>query len=111
MESTKTTTFSKRLKQVMDLKGIRGTSLADALHIHKSLIYRYLSGDVIPMQDKFDDIAKYFHVSHGWLMGYDVDMYDHSDIRTMTMSLLNAMDDTDVIEVYNFAKKMKEVKK
>ena len=72
MQSTMTSTFSERLKIILDETGIRQTDLCDKAGIGKSAMSQYLHGAFVPKQAKLNAIAEALGVSEGWLMGYDV---------------------------------------
>lgn len=65
-------TFAKRLRTIMDEKGLRQAELCMRTGIGKSAMSQYLHGAFIPKQEKVHVIAKALGVSEGWLMGYDV---------------------------------------
>lgn len=67
-----TSTFSERLKTILDETGIRQTDLCDKTGIGKSAMSQYLHGAFVPKQAKLSAIAEALGVSEGWLMGYDV---------------------------------------
>ncbi len=106
----KISTFSERLKIAMDLNAISANALASSLSINKSIISRYLSGKMLPRQDRLDQIATFFHVSHAWLMGYDCEMYV-DDVKTAVIKSLENLSKDELIEVYYFIKTLAEAKK
>lgn len=67
-------TFSKRMKEAMELRGIKQVELCEKTKIGKSAISQYLSGTYEPKQKGVYLIAKALGVSEAWLMGYDVPM-------------------------------------
>ena len=103
----KITTFSKRLKTIMDLKGISVAKIVQDLGITKSLMSKYLSGKVEPRQDRFDQLARYFNVTHGWLMGYDCDMYSN-ELRSKMMKLIETLTTDQLLKLYDFITRMME---
>ncbi len=90
----------------MDLNSISANALADVLNINKSIISRYLSGKMQPRQNRLDQIATYFHVSHAWLMGYDCEMY-LDDIKNALIKLLDSMSKSELLDVYSYARLLK----
>jgi transcriptional regulator with XRE-family HTH domain len=68
----KMTSVSKRLKEALDMRGMKQTDLVKATGIGKSSISTYLSGDYEPKQRNIYKIAKALNVNEAWLMGYDV---------------------------------------
>lgn len=105
----KVSSFSQRLKLLMDLRGVSVSKMVIDLGITKSLISKYLSGKVEPRQDRFDQIARYFNVSHGWLMGYDCEMYS-SDIKSQIIKLIETLNTDQLLRLYDFIKKLLEEK-
>lgn len=102
----KISTFSERLKIIMDLNCISANALADVLRINKSIISRYLSGKMQPRQNRLDEIAIYFHVSHAWLMGYDCEMYQ-DDIKNSLNKLIDGMTKNELLDLYAYARQIK----
>ncbi len=66
--------FNKRLREAMELKGIRQTDLVKKTGISKSGISQYVSGEYEAKQDKIFILAKALDVDPSWLMGKDVPM-------------------------------------
>lgn len=91
----KISNFSKTLQELLDANGIRAAKLSKDLNISKSLISRYLRGEVSPKQDNLEAIAKYFNVTYAKLLGYDdsptkqdiikgkIDKMDESQLETL----------------------------
>lgn len=79
----KTSTFSKRLQELLDIKNIKPAELSRLAEINKGSISHYLKGDWQAKQDTIYKIASVFHLNEAWLMGYDVPMNkDTSSIPT-----------------------------
>lgn len=66
------TSISKRLKEALDMRGMKQTDLVKMTGIGKSSISTYLSGDYEPKQRNIYKLAKALNVNEAWLMGYDV---------------------------------------
>ena len=66
--------FATRLKQAMDLRGIKASELSEKAKIPKSAISQYLSGLYEAKQKNIFKLANVLDVSEGWLMGLDVSM-------------------------------------
>lgn len=94
----KVSDFSKRLEFLLNANSQSATSLACELEISKSLISRYLSGQAIPRQTRLDQIARYFHVSHAWLMGYDCNMYE-STTKQEILKRINKMREEQLVKL------------
>ena len=105
----KISTFAEKLKIIMDLNSVSANALADALNINKSIISRYLSGKMLPRQNRLDEIAVYFNVSHAWLMGYDCEMYNDS-VKSQIIKSLDSLNNEQLMEIYSFIKKLLEEK-
>lgn len=67
-------TFSKRLSEIMAIRGKKQSEVSSDTKIPKSAISQYVSGKFEAKQDRLYVLAKYFDVSEAWLMGYDVPM-------------------------------------
>lgn len=68
------TTFSARLKQAMELRGIRATDLSQRTGLSKARISQYTNGKYRPGGPALCRIASALSVSEAWLMGDDVPM-------------------------------------
>lgn len=70
----KTSTFSERLKELLELKNISQAELSRRADVGKSSLSHYIKGDWEGKQDTVYKIARAMNVEAGWLMGYDVPM-------------------------------------
>lgn len=68
----KTATFAQRLREGLDLRGMKQIELATRSGISKYSISHYLKGDWEGKQDAVYELARALSVSEAWLMGYDV---------------------------------------
>ena len=68
----KTATFAQRLREGLDLRGMKQIELATRSGISKYNISHYLKGDWEGKQDAVYELARALNVSEAWLMGYDV---------------------------------------
>ena len=68
----KTATFAQRLREGLDLRGMKQIELATRSGISKYSISHYLKGDWEGKQDAVYELARALNVSEAWLMGYDV---------------------------------------
>ena len=64
-----------RLKEAMDIRGLRAVDLIDRTGIPKVTLSYYMSGKTEPKADRIYTLAKVLDVSEAWLMGFDVPMY------------------------------------
>lgn len=70
-----------RLRKAMDIRNMKQIELSEKTKIGKSAISQYLSGKVVPKQDKIYLMAQVLNVNEGWLMGYDVPMEKENHIQ------------------------------
>lgn len=68
----KTATFAQRLREGLDLRGMKQIELATRSGISKYSISHYLKCDWEGKQDAVYELARALNVSEAWLMGYDV---------------------------------------
>lgn len=68
----KKTTFSKRLRAIIEEKNLRQIDLCQKTGIGKSAMSQYLRGSFEPKQQNLHALAEALNVSEAWLMGYDV---------------------------------------
>ena len=99
--------FSKRLRILLDINNMSANDLAIKLDISKSLISRYLSNQAVAKQDRIDQIARFFHVSHAWILGYDCEMYV-PDLKVNILKTIENFNDEQLNEVYKYVIKVKE---
>jgi transcriptional regulator with XRE-family HTH domain len=64
----------ERLRQAMDLRGLRATDLVEKTGIPKGTISYYLSGKTEPKADRLYILAQALNVNEAWLLGYEVAM-------------------------------------
>lgn len=74
-------TFAARLKEAMQIRGIKQSDIVSDLNLPKSAISQYLSGKFEAKQDRVYVLAKYLDVSEAWLMGLDVPMKRNLNLR------------------------------
>lgn len=74
---------SARLKKLMDMRGIRQADILEMIKpycdrygvkIPRNAISQYVTGKVVPKQDKLTILGLALDVAEAWLMGYDVPM-------------------------------------
>lgn len=88
--------FTKRLKEGMELNGLRQADLAQKTGLSKSRISHYMSGRYEAKQEALYLIAKALNVNEAWLMGHDVPKE-----RTVTEKETDLSKETNVInQVY-----------
>lgn len=79
-------TIANRIKEAMELRGMKQVDLVSLTGIGKSSISTYLSGEYEPKQKNIYKIAKALNVSEAWLMGEDVPM-ERTDYSELMASL------------------------
>lgn len=65
-------TFQQRLKEGMQIRGLRQADLAEMTGLSKSRISHYMTGRYEAKQEALYLIAKALNVNEAWLMGHDV---------------------------------------
>jgi transcriptional regulator with XRE-family HTH domain len=65
-------TIAQRIREALDIKDWKQIELSEKAGLPKSAISQYLSGKVVPKQDKIYMLSQALDVSPVWLMGYDV---------------------------------------
>lgn len=100
---------NKRIKQALELRGMKQTDLVEATGIGKSAISQYLSGKYVPKQTATHLIAKALNVSEAWLMGYDVPIERIEEVKRVVtkeeqefLNLFNSLDATDKENLKNY---------
>lgn len=66
--------FSKRMKEAMNIRNIKQIDLVEKTGLTKSAISQYYSGKYEPKQIAVLKLAEALNVNVAWLMGYDVPM-------------------------------------
>ena len=74
MEYDRVATCADRIKEALDIKGLKQADLCRLTGIPKSAISQYISGAFEPKQDRIYLLSKALNVSEAWLMGLDVSM-------------------------------------
>ncbi len=87
-------TTSDRLKQIMNERKIKQIDLVEMTGIGKSAISQYLSGKVVPKQDKIYLLSQALKINPAWLMGYDVSM--ESDASSSWRPAITEKDKRDI---------------
>ena len=74
MEYDRVATCADRIKEALNMKGLKQSDLCRLTGIPKSAISQYISGAFEPKQDRIYLLSKALNVSEAWLMGLDVSM-------------------------------------
>ncbi len=79
----KSSTTAERLQEAMNIRGLKQVDVlrlaepycrAYGVNLGKTALTQYVSGKIIPRQDKLTILGLALDVSEVWLMGYDVPM-------------------------------------
>lgn len=102
-------TFAKRLREAMQLRGVRAVDICEHTGISKPQISHYLKGTYKPKADAIRKIAQYLRVSEVWLMGYDIDSMeryttDLEGTKREIMDMLDFLTNSDLEMVKKFIK-------
>lgn len=93
-DERRVSTFADRLKEFMDMNGIKAIDLAKRFHVSRSTISQYVNGQVIPKRDRLVLIADALNISPLWLMGYDVPIdvqnFDSDDLTQDERHIIKA---------------------
>ena len=63
-----------RLKEALNIRGMKAIELSEKSDIPKGAISYYLSGKSSPKADRLNLICSTLNVSEAWMLGYDVPM-------------------------------------
>ena len=94
--------FRKRLKEMMDEKGLRQTDIAKATGIDKSLISSYVLGRYEPKYENLQAIAKVLNCDPLWLAGYDGIEEDEDKAFLEKFRLLSVDDKKTILTLLQF---------
>lgn len=67
-------TTSERIREALEIRGMKQSELVEKTGIGKSSISTYISGNYLPKQKNLHKIASALNVSESWLMGLNVPM-------------------------------------
>lgn len=90
---------SIRIRKAMNLRGMKQVDLVEKTGIKKSALSQYLSGKILPKQDRLTALAKALNVSEVWLMGYDVSM--EREVNKKPTIKNNLSEILDIIPIVN----------
>lgn len=100
-----------RIKEAMELKGIKQAELVEKTGIDKGQISSYLSGKYKPKQRNLELIARVLFVDEAWLMGFDVPM-DRSDTiasKSETPPIMQYYDTLNIAGKFEATKRVEEL--
>lgn len=94
--------FRKRLKEMMEERGMRQTDLAAKAGIDKSLISSYVVGRYEPKDENLQALAKALDRDAMWLAGYD-GLEEDDDVSFLErFRKLNAKDKQTILTLLQF---------
>lgn len=94
--------FSKRLKEMMEQRGMRQADLVAKTGISRSLISCYLSGRYEPKDERLQALAKALNCDPMWLAGYDGIEEDDELAFLAKFRVLNVEDKRTILTLLNF---------
>ena len=94
--------FRKRLREMMDEKGMRQADLVAATGIDRSLISSYVTGRYEPKDENLQAIAKVLNCDPMWLMGYDGVEEGDESVFLSKFRELNKEDKRTILTLLNF---------
>jgi len=74
MEDKEMESIANRLKEAMNIRGLKQADIIEKTGINKGALSSYLSGRYRPKQDNIFLLAYALNVNEAWLMGADVPM-------------------------------------
>lgn len=85
-------TTSDRIKEGMEIRGLKQSDLVEKTGISKGALSSYISGRYAPKQNNIYLISKALNISESWLMGNDVPMERHlKNIPSSTAVVINVL--------------------
>ena len=75
-----------RLKEEMDLQGLKQVDLVSIGHFDKGQLSAWLSGRYKPKQENIDKLSRILGVSEAWLMGFDAPKNRTDDLDSIVLS-------------------------
>lgn len=94
--------FSKRLREMLETRGMRQIDLANKTDLDKALIHGHLSGKYEPKEDRLQLIAAALNCDPLWLAGYGgIDEDEDKEFMTMFRSL-SAEDKKTVTKILQY---------
>lgn len=91
----KTSTTAKRLKEILDRDGLKQVDILKKaepycklydIKLTKADLSQYVSGKVEPGQEKLFILSQALDIDAAWLMGYDVEKYNHNSYMKRIMT-------------------------
>ena len=74
MKPERVARLQDRLKEALNVRGMKAIDLSEKLDISRGTISYYMSGKSSPKADRLNQICSVLSVSEAWMLGYDVPM-------------------------------------
>lgn len=74
MKPERVARLQDRLKEALNVRGMKAIDLSEKLDISRGTISYYMSGKSSPKADRLNQICSTLNVSEAWMLGYDVPM-------------------------------------
>ena len=74
MKPERVARLQDRLKEALNVRGMKAIDLSEKLDISRGTISYYMSGKSSPKADRLNLICATLNISEAWLLGYDVPM-------------------------------------
>lgn len=74
MKMERVAKLQDRLKEALELRGLKAIDLSEKLEITRGTVSYYLSGKSAPKAERLHLMSMILNVSEAWLLGYDVPM-------------------------------------
>ena len=87
-----------RIRQALEIRGIKQSELVERTGIDKGQMSSYLSGKYKPRQKNIDLIAQTLSVNEAWLMGFDVPMERYGEDQNVLRYDAELEQALDIIE-------------
>lgn len=112
-------TIAERLREALNIRGMKQAELVEKTGIGKSSISTYLSGEYEPKQRNIYKIAQALNVSEAWLIGFDVPMQRETPQKPVSPqkdneelhNLIDMLDSIDQAEIKGTVKQMLRAEK
>ena len=118
------TTTSERLKYLMETRNLRQADILEMIapyckkydvNIPRNALSQYVTGKVLPKQDKLTILGMALNVSEVWLMGYDVPMEREESAPVSTperetiVNLLSSLNEENLAKLLDYARMLLKV--
>jgi len=81
----KVMTFRERFSELCESEPQNASAIAEALHVSRQTVSAWKSGFRSPKEPTVIAIAKHFHVTVPWLMGFDVEKQEKEKVLAFSV--------------------------